>query len=330
MKRRRGQEGGFALLLVFAMAAIVAIMLYMELPRVAFEVQRDREEMLIERGEQYKRAIQLFSRRFRSYPPTIDALENTNNIRFLRRRYKDPMTGKDEWRLIHAGPGGVLLDSLTQKPPGKTDGSGIAPLDSSSSSDTPVVSMKPRVRPSEGGGVPGNPVPPPGSPDQPGPADPSGPPGASGSPGSTGVAGPNAPGAYPSVSGGITPGGPALSGNNEALAAIQKRLTTPTLMPGFSAGGQTIGGGIAGVASKLEAEGVKTYKDRRKYNEWEFVYDPRTDVPGQVGGPGGPGVPGVPGLGLTSPTGLQQPGNQPFGPGGPGTQPFGAGGPAKP
>jgi len=43
-------------------------------------------------------------------------------------------------------------------------------------------------------------------------------------------------------------------------------------------GSQVIGGGIAGVASKLEAYGIKVYKERNKYNEWEFVYDPRQEL----------------------------------------------------
>lgn len=111
----KNSQSGYALLLIFAMAAALAVMLYMQLPRVAFEKQRDREQVLIERGEQYKRAIQLYFRKFKNYPPTIEALENTNNVRFLRRRYSDPLTGKDEWRLIHVGPGGIFTDSLTQK-----------------------------------------------------------------------------------------------------------------------------------------------------------------------------------------------------------------------
>jgi type II secretory pathway pseudopilin PulG len=118
-KAAKAGESGFALLLIFAMAAAMAVMLYMELPRVAFEAQRNREQLLIERGEQYQRAIQLYFRKFKNYPGSLDALENTNNIRFLRRRYADPLTGKDEWRLIHVGPGGVFTDSITRKP--KTD-----------------------------------------------------------------------------------------------------------------------------------------------------------------------------------------------------------------
>ena len=113
MKRERG----FALLLVFVMAAAIAITLYNELPRVAFEAQRNKEELLIERGEQYSRAIQLYVRKIKRYPATIEELEGTNQVRFLRKRYNDPMTGKSEWRLVHVGPGGVFLDSLVHKPP---------------------------------------------------------------------------------------------------------------------------------------------------------------------------------------------------------------------
>src|SRR5882672_5706199 len=116
--RRRGEgQRGFAMLLVFVLAAAVAITLYKELPRVGFEAQRDKEQLLIERGEQYSRAIQLYVRKLKKYPATIEDLEQTNQIRFLRKRYIDPMTGKSEWRMIHVVAGGVFTDSVTHKPP---------------------------------------------------------------------------------------------------------------------------------------------------------------------------------------------------------------------
>ena len=119
---RRQKEGGYALLLIFLMAAVAAIMLYQEVPRLAFETQRQKEQMLMERGEQYKRAIQLFLRANNNqrWPASIDELESFNGRRFLRHRYKDPITGKEEWRLIHI-QNGVLTDSVTNKPPGKKD-----------------------------------------------------------------------------------------------------------------------------------------------------------------------------------------------------------------
>ena len=119
--RRRESQQGFALLLVFLMAAIVALMLYQQLPRVAFESEREKEQLLIDRGEQYTRAIQLYYlANNRQYPTSIDDLEKREK-RFLRRRYLDPYTGKDEWRIIHTN-GGFLTDSLVQKPVDANDG----------------------------------------------------------------------------------------------------------------------------------------------------------------------------------------------------------------
>jgi hypothetical protein len=116
MKRR--SDSGFAMLLVFLMAAAIAITLYWQIPRVAFQAQRQKEQLLIERGEQYKRAIQLFVRVNGRYPSKIDDLENFNNRRFLRHKFVDPMTGKSEWRVIHVNAAGVFTDSLVNKPKG--------------------------------------------------------------------------------------------------------------------------------------------------------------------------------------------------------------------
>ena len=59
---------------------------------MVFQGQRQKEELLIYRGLQYQRAIQLYVRKFGRYPGSLEELENTNQIRFLRQRYLDPMT----------------------------------------------------------------------------------------------------------------------------------------------------------------------------------------------------------------------------------------------
>ncbi|MCU0229184.1 MAG: hypothetical protein MUF01_16255 [Bryobacterales bacterium] len=113
----RCDEGqrGFALLLVFALAAAAAIFLYMQLPRVAFEAQRDREELLMQRGREYRRGIELYVRKNNKYPERLEDLERQQELRFVRRRHKDPMTGKDDWRIIRITAGGELENSLVKK-----------------------------------------------------------------------------------------------------------------------------------------------------------------------------------------------------------------------
>lgn len=120
---RHSRERGSALLIVFLFAAIVAIMLYREMPIAVFEAKRQKEQMLIDRGNQYKRAVKLFYRKFGMYPASIQQLEDTNRMRFLRHRFKDPFTGKDDWRLLHMGPGGMLVDSkVNPLKPGNQNG----------------------------------------------------------------------------------------------------------------------------------------------------------------------------------------------------------------
>jgi hypothetical protein len=160
-RKKSNPESGYVLLLFFAMAAIVAIGLYTQLPIVAFEAQRDKEQLLIDRGQQYSRAIQLFVHKFNRFPISMDELENTNNIRFLRRRYTDPMTGKDNWRIIHAGPGGVLLDSIatTKKADAETQQTFITQINmvNPTTSDGEGVNLAMRHRPSDQPGAAGDP-----------------------------------------------------------------------------------------------------------------------------------------------------------------------------
>jgi type II secretory pathway pseudopilin PulG len=71
-------------------------------PKIAQQVQRDREEELIHRGMQYRRAIREFSKHNGRFPLRLDELVETNGARYLRRQYKDPITG-GEFRILHVG-----------------------------------------------------------------------------------------------------------------------------------------------------------------------------------------------------------------------------------
>ena len=106
--------------------------------------------------------------------------------------------------------------------------------------------------------------------------------------------------------------------------------TSNTGVPAGQLGGTTVGGGIAGVASKREQQGIKVYNDQTDYHKWEFVYDMSKDKT-RGGGvntaqPNGNTSPnGAPANGnpLNGPSGspFGQPGNQSPGPAPPPTPP---------
>ena len=100
---RTDAEDGYLLLTVLVMVFLILLALSVAAPKVAKEIQRDKEQEALQRGLQYRRAIQLYYKKFGAYPSDIKQLEKTNEIRFLRKRYTDPITGKDDWRLIHMG-----------------------------------------------------------------------------------------------------------------------------------------------------------------------------------------------------------------------------------
>src|SRR5215469_4758605 len=93
--RPADRESGYILITLMLMASMVVLLLAVVLPKITQQLQRDREEEMIHRGVQYSRAIRRYYKKFGRYPTRIEDLESTNNMRFLRKRYKDPITGKD-------------------------------------------------------------------------------------------------------------------------------------------------------------------------------------------------------------------------------------------
>jgi type II secretory pathway pseudopilin PulG len=102
-RRVKPSEEGYILVAVMFMIALLIISMAVALPKVAADIQRDRELETYHRGMQYRRAIQLYFKKFQRYPPNMEALIKTNEIRFLRKKYIDPTTGKDDWKPVLFG-----------------------------------------------------------------------------------------------------------------------------------------------------------------------------------------------------------------------------------
>lgn len=110
MKRPPQQDKGFTLAALIIFLTALSITLAAAIPAYRVQVRRELEAELIFRGEEYVRAIQKYQRQFGIYPPSIDSLLETNGIRYLRRAYKDPITG-DDFRLLTANPDGTISGS---------------------------------------------------------------------------------------------------------------------------------------------------------------------------------------------------------------------------
>jgi hypothetical protein len=173
---------------------------------------------------------------------------------------------------------------------------------------------------------------------------------APGAPGGVPPAGQPGSGAFPpgtpvnSQTGGVSatmggptpnPGFPGQPGTNMNPAAnsaaqnmIQNLLTQPRpngIPTANTNGMQTMGGGIAGFASKAEQDSIMVYNDQTNYGLWEFIFDPSKVKPlanpntNTVGTPASQlgSNPGTPASQVGQPAG-QQPTNNPFQTGGPG------------
>src|SRR5882724_9637675 len=95
-------DSGYILLTLLLIIALGIIFAATLVTSISFDIKRDREEEMIHRGVQYSRAIRAYYKKFGRYPTKIEDLESANNLRFLRKRYKDPLTGKD-FKLLHFG-----------------------------------------------------------------------------------------------------------------------------------------------------------------------------------------------------------------------------------
>lgn len=330
----RNGEQGYLLIGLLFLVALMTISMAIAAPKIAREIQRQKEIETIHRGEQYKRAIQLYYRKFGRYPMTLDQLKKTDNIRFLRQEYIDPMTGKKDWKLLHLGEVRMQAMGLFGQPLGGAaggavpgmPGSGLPPGAGSPASGLPGTMNGSSASGSDNffnNSASSSATPNPAAnaattPDAQDVAD------NSTSDNSTGF------GQSSSGMGGTPFGGSpttmfANSGPNGASSPGTPSAGSPGLPGATSAPGSTGSGGmfgdsatgapIVGVTVPLKKKSMISYRKKTVYDKWQFVYNPQEDVAHSTGmGGATPGTPAG-----------NAPNGSPFGQGGnPSTAPFGS------
>jgi len=103
-KTASARERGVSLIALMVAIAITLIGMTVVAPTWHYVMQNDREEELLFRGSQIAQGIIAYrTRNNGAGPPTLEALIKSRP-RYLRKLYKDPMTPKGEWRLLHGEP----------------------------------------------------------------------------------------------------------------------------------------------------------------------------------------------------------------------------------
>ncbi len=141
---------GYVLISLMLFLSLLAVAALAILPSLAFQIRRDREEEMIHRGVSYSRGIRRFYKKFNRYPTRLEELENTNNLRFIRKRYTDPMNvveGKEQdFKILRMGDVMGLLPAVGQLAsggtlPGMMNGPGISQNPSSPVQQATVTAL---------------------------------------------------------------------------------------------------------------------------------------------------------------------------------------------
>jgi type II secretory pathway pseudopilin PulG len=218
---------------------LILLALSVAAPQMAHELRREQEVETIHRGNQYVRAIQLYYKKVGTYPGSIEQLEKTNHMRFLRQRYVDPMTGKNDWRLIHVGEAKTTVKGFFGQPLAGIASSGLGGGAAGATSPTGATGTTPSAfgTPSSGTGS------------------------SVGS--SIGSSGGSSPGGS---SGGFGLGGGSGSSNSSGGMTSQSATT----FSGSSAP-------FVGVGLVKDGNSITVLNEQTTYPTWEFIYDPRIE-----------------------------------------------------
>src|SRR5450755_439897 len=252
-------QRGYIMITLMLALALITIALLTALPNIRQQVRRDREVELIHRGNSYMRAIQHFNKKFGRYPSRVEELENTNNMRFLRKRYTDPVnidpaTGKEK-----------PFKFLTQLDVSLNNGPvlGLNPgQNGTQQPQSPFSGTQPT-----GGNRPQSGL-------------------------NTGSANSDNTESDPSAT--VTPIGHPAAGSEDAEDADTKVTpTSSSSSSGSGLNGKTFGGGpIIGVASMNKKDKtIHVFYTKDHYNDWYFIYLQAFERGGLLSGPVNPNGP---------------------------------------
>ena len=253
--RVRGAQGGYIMMMLLLTLALMAIVAAIVSTEISFSIKRDREEEMIHRGVQYSRAIRAYYKKFGRYPAKIEDLENTSQIRFLRKRYKDPLMCKAgkcaDFKLLHYGEAKLSMGM------GMSMIQGANTLGSNGAL-TPASGLSQNT--SFGGGIAS------------GPASTFGQNQFGQNPQATNTPStppdPNAAGDPSQAGTQATPGTPGAPTQGTGLNGNSGDKLSNTSFGGAP---------IVGVASTSKEKTIREFDKKKKYNEWQFVYDPTLD-----------------------------------------------------
>ena len=129
MGNGRRDERGFTYVIAMFAVAIAGVLLAAGSEVWAQSRQREKEKELLFVGAQFREAIRLYYERtpgtVKRYPQKLEQLLDDRRYlslqRYLRRIYKDPMTGSSQWGTVAAPGGGIMgVYSLSDKAPIKS------------------------------------------------------------------------------------------------------------------------------------------------------------------------------------------------------------------
>jgi hypothetical protein len=329
-QRRRRDQGGYAYLMALALVVALLITSQVAVENILTSGRRQREEEMIWRGQQFVRAIRLYYRKTGHYPSTLDDLKKgMPELHFLRyAAYKDPMKSDDEraWRFIYVNAAGQIIGSVRYatlqqmaildmnggKIPGVKQGdqsgqpgvpvsaladqSGTNSSAPNASDSQNAAQNGQNAQGQQNGAFSGSQSAVAGSSGT--TTDNSGNSANTAQNSNTPPPGANSQGSGPSPTSNpgtaVAPGGINTNLNNQSLAALA------ALKPTGPVDGPVLGAFLTGVGSTVDKPSIRVYNGGKKYNQWEFIWNPVEDqakaVQQGLGGSGGilPGQPGQP------------------------------------